>query len=127
LKVNKGIPQHKLLKDTEGYRVCFYCDISGALMHTTEGVYSGTAEEALDLAWKTEGENYFNRCHKCGKYVSDMMYNADVLECVACAPWENLPNYCSWCGHKLTKPEIVCPECGHKLRYEGGGINAGQI
>ena len=35
----------------------------------------------------------FNPCGRCGRWVSDVMYNADVHECVACAPWENLPHF----------------------------------
>ena len=126
MKTQIKTAKYKMFTDAKGYHFQFYCDISGALLHTTEAVYTGTPEEALERAWKAEGKGHFNTCRRCGKYVSDVMWNADVLECVDCAPWENLPNYCPQCGHKLTKPEVVCPECEHKLRYEGGDWHVGQ-
>ena len=65
----------------------------------------------------------FNHCKKCGKWVSDVMYNADVHECVECAPWQESPNFCPQCGKQLSAPERFCPRCGAKLLYEGGEDN----
>lgn len=53
------------------------------------------------MAWEQEGKQHFNQCRRCGRWVSDVMYNADVLECVGCTPWENVPKYCARCGKKL--------------------------
>lgn len=43
---------------------------------------------AVEAAWEKGGRAKFNPCGQCGRWVSDVMYNADVHECVACAPWE---------------------------------------
>lgn len=63
--------------------------------------------------------NLGSRCHKCGRWVIDAMYNADVLECVECAPWEGEPVFCKTCGSKASAPGRVCPVCGELLTYEG--------
>lgn len=70
-------------------------------------------------AWEREGKECFNRCHRCGKWVIDAMYNAEVLECVVCAPYEAEPRFCKNCGHEVLSPSRVCPACGRKLIYEG--------
>lgn len=51
------------------------------------------------------------------------MYNADVLECVDCAPWQVDPIYCSECGAKVKSGDFLCSECG-KHPYQ---INEQQI
>lgn len=114
---------YKILTDADGYQVSFYCAISNAWIHTSGRIRADTPEQALELAWKNEGKKHFNQCHKCGRWVSDVMYNADVLECVDCAPWEDTPNYCPQCGKRLTSPGVTCPHCGSRLRYEGGGCS----
>jgi len=115
--------EYRIITGAEGMRFCFYCGISGALVYTTGPIFADNQEHALEIAWKTEGREHFDLCHKCGKWVMGTMYNADVLECVKCAPWENLPNFCSQCGAKLIVPRKECPVCGHTLRYEGEQIN----
>jgi len=79
-------------------------------------VNGNTLEEEVLLAWE-EGKNYFNHCHKCGRWVSDVMYNPDVCECVDCVPWEENPRYCSQCGVKIPMNTTFCSECGTRLRY----------
>ena len=54
--------------------------------------------------------------------VVDVMYNAEVLECVSCAPYEEEPDYCKFCGEKINNSLKQCPACGKPLVYEGGGI-----
>ena len=117
----KGKPtaSYKLIADAGGNRYQFFCDLSGALACTTEPIRADTPEEALMIAWKREGRQHFNQCHKCGRWVSDVMYNADVMECVDCAPWENVPKFCPQCGKRLASPERFCSKCGAKLLYEG--------
>ena len=117
----KGKPtaSYKLIADAGGNRYQFFCDLSGALACTTEPIRADTSEEALMIAWKREGRQHFNQCHKCGRWVSDVMYNADVMECVDCAPWENVPKFCPQCGKGLSSPERFCSKCGAKLLYEG--------
>ncbi|MBQ4137406.1 MAG: zinc-ribbon domain-containing protein, partial [Clostridia bacterium] len=58
----------------------------------------------------------------CGRWVMDALYNADALECVACAVWENTPEYCKHCGTKVVLSDSICPKCGERLLY-GGSFN----
>ena len=110
---------YKVLPVAEGFRFQFFCDLSGARACTTQPVSAETPEQALALAWDREGRMEFNHCGNCGRWVSDAMFNADVLECVACSPWEELPRYCPRCGKKLSAAGQHCPKCGAPLRYEG--------
>ncbi len=105
----KGKPtaSYKLIADAGGNRYQFFCDLSGALACTTEPIRADTPEEALMIAWKREGRQHFNQCHKCGRWVSDVMYNADVMECVDCAPWENVPKFCPECGDPFDDGDMV--------------------
>ena len=110
---------YKIVSDSGGNRYQFFCDLTGALLCTTQIFNDDDPDHALMLAWETEGKNYFQFCHKCGKWVMDAMYNADALECVACAPWENTPQYCKFCGTKVSASDFVCPKCGEILIYGG--------
>ena len=110
---------YKAISDVNGIRFQFFCDLSGAYACTTKPIRADTQEQALLLAWKAEGMKCFNYCQKCGRWVSDVMYNADVLECVECAPWEEQPEYCLQCGHKISPSDKHCPRCGSALKYEG--------
>jgi len=109
----------KVIADAGGDRYQFYCDLSGAHICTTGPIRAASPEQALSIAWETEGRREFNHCENCGKWVSDAMYNADVHECVECCPWENPPRYCPQCGKKLAGIGRLCPRCGAQLRYEG--------
>ena len=111
----------KMISDAGGNRYRFYCELSGALACTTEPIRAKLPEEELRIAWETVGKKQFNLCHKCKRWVIDAVYNADVWECVACAPYEAEPNYCKNCGIKTEKPYGKCPACGHQLVYEGEG------
>lgn len=118
---NRKTANYKIIPCDSGSRYRFYCDISGVLACVTKEVYKGDdPEEALLLAWKREGHENFNQCHRCGKWVIDAVYNAEVLECVDCAPYEAEPKYCKNCGAKIEDPVKICPSCGKKLIYEGG-------
>ena len=110
---------YKIISDSGGNRYRFYCDLTGALLCTTKPYCEQTPEKELERAWITEGKEHFNLCHKCGKWVADVMFNADALECVACAPWENTPEYCKFCGAKVSASDAVCPRCGKLLIYGG--------
>lgn len=109
--------RYRIIADAGGNRYRFYCDASGMAVCTTKPIRADTREEELRLAWETEGRQYFNRCTKCGRWISDKMYNADVLQCVDCAPWQNKPNYCAHCGEKITDSDVFCRKCGVRLRY----------
>ena len=115
-------------KDTAGYRVVaenggnrykFYCDRSGALGCTTDVIRAAAPEQELYIAWESQGKQHFNRCKRCGSWVIDAMYNADVLECVDCTPWEEAPRYCSKCGTRAREDDVLCRTCGSRIQYGG--------
>ena len=109
--------KYRIIADSGGSRYRFFCDVSGMMLCTTKPVRGDTQEEELKMAWETEGKQHFNRCGKCGKWVSDPMYNADMLQCVYCAPWQEKPNYCTHCGKKISGNDRFCEACGARLRY----------
>lgn len=120
----KKTANYKAVTDGGGYRFLFYCDVSDAHVHTTREIYQADAvEPALLMAWEKEGRAYFNRCHKCGRWVMDAVYNAEVLECVECAVYEADPKFCKHCGARIVSPSKVCVSCGRKLVYEGSACN----
>ena len=102
---------------TEIVRIRFFCELSGMEVFTSEPYITDDPESKIDAAWENEGKANFNLCHKCGRWISSAMYNADVLECVECTPWENKPNYCPSCGKKVSMSDIYCSKCGMKLQY----------
>ena len=108
---------YKIIKDSDGNRYRFFCELSGMAVHTTEPYREMSPELEAEKAWQNEGRSYFDKCHKCGRWVCGTMFNADVLQCVECAPWENKPNYCSSCGKKVSIADIYCSMCGKKLQY----------
>ncbi len=115
----KKTAHYKIISDSGGNRYQFFCDLTGALLCTTMAYNEADADAELELAWEKEGKKKFQLCHKCGKWVIDEMYNADALECVACAPWEDTPEYCKFCGTKVSASDSVCPKCGEHLIYGG--------
>lgn len=125
--MEKGVSwaaRYKIINCAHGKRFQFFCDLSGMLMYTTGLIKAATAEQALSIAWQG-AKKHFNLCHKCGKWVSDIMYNADTLKCVDCSPWEDVPKYCKFCGERVDKSATqFCHKCGARLRY-GGDDNAG--
>ena len=112
---------YKIIADAGGSRYRFFCALSGAAMVTTQPIRADTQEEELKLAWQQSGREHFNRCTKCGKWVSGVMYNAEVLKCVECAPWEDHPDYCPKCGKKVPSFDEFCRMCGTKLQYREEG------
>ena len=109
--------KYRVIADSGGSRYRFFCDVSGMALCTTKPIRGNTQEEELKTAWETEGRQHFNRCAKCGKWVSDPMYNADTLQCVDCAPWQEKPNYCSHCGKPISHSTRYCSACGTRLHY----------
>ena len=113
----KRMPPYKIVSSPGGYVCQFFCDLSGALVYTSKPLNSSQPEHELQYVWEHEGRPHFNHCQCCGKWVMDAMYNADVLECVACSPWEEAPAYCSQCGEKVTAEISRCPRCHARLQY----------
>lgn len=111
---------YKAVEDSGGHRFMFYCQVSTAHVCTTKQIYPGEVEKALLEAWQAEGRRSFNQCSRCGKWVIDAVFNAEVLECVECAPYEAEPKFCKTCGAKIESPVKHCQHCGNKLLYEGG-------
>ena len=109
--------RYRIIADSGGNSYRFFCDLSGMAVCTTTPIYGSTQDEELQTAWETEGKQHFNRCVKCGKWISDPMYNADTLQCVECSPWEEKPNFCKHCGIRILTSAQYCPSCGTKLRY----------
>lgn len=113
----KKTARYKMLADRAGNRYQFFCDLSGALLCTTEPLLLGSAEAEVEFAWESEGRRQFNFCHKCGKWVSDAVYNPETFECVECSPWEEEPAYCPHCGEKAEQGAVICGKCKNRLRY----------
>ena len=111
---------YKAVADKDGHRFMFYCQVSGAHVCTTKEIYPGGEDQALLNAWEAEGSKGFNRCKRCGKWVIDAVFNAEVLECVECAPYEAEPKFCKTCGGEIQQPASRCRHCGNPLIYEGG-------
>ena len=122
---NNKTAAYKIITDSGGNRYRFFCELSGMLMCETGYFATDTPDKELMLAWETEGNQFFNKCQKCGKWVSDVMYNADVLWCVDCAPWENKPRFCPECGKEVSLEDTYCRECGAKLQYSEVVYGAG--
>ena len=115
----KKTADYKIVSTSGGNVYQFFCDLSGALCVETASYKEDDSEKELMLAWEKEGKNIFNLCHKCGAWVSDVMYNPDVLNCVRCSPIEDFPEYCPKCGTKTQDAETFCSKCGVRLMYGG--------
>lgn len=99
----------------DGYCFRFYCAVSGALLCVAGPIRQGSQDTALETAWQTVGRSHFNQCHRCGRWVSDVMYNADALECVECAPWKIPLYFCPECGARVSGAGDFCARCGVRL------------
>ena len=114
-----GTAKYKILVGADGNRYRFFCASSGMALCTTKPIRAETQEAELRIAWESEGKKHFNLCHCCGKWICDVMYNADTLSCVDCTPWEDPPEYCPNCGCKVPDRNTFCNECGVRLMYGG--------
>ena len=89
----------------------FFCDLSGALVCTVK--HADTPEDA----WEETARQHFSQCRKCGRWVSDPMYNAETLQCVQCSPWEETPAFCPQCGERVMDDDMFCHHCNARLKY----------
>ena len=113
---------YRVVTDSGGHRIVrFYCDISGELCCVTKSIRADTEDEALEIAWETEGKWEFNHCPQCGRYVSSANINVNANLCTDCAPWEaDFPAFCHQCGVRLKDPDAhFCPICGARLQVGG--------
>lgn len=113
----KKTAKYKVIADKKGIRYRFLCDLSGAMVYESKPFKAKLSEQEILLIWENEAKKHYNVCKKCGKFVSDVMYNADVLNCVECSPWENQPHYCLNCGIEVSLADKFCSKCGTKLQY----------
>ena len=111
------IARFKIVPSAEGNRYVFYCDLSGAMVCTTNPIVMKSPEKELQFAWESEGKKCFNLCHSCGKWVSDPVYNVETFSCVQCTPWEEIPMYCPHCGERAEATDVFCSRCKKRLRY----------
>lgn len=109
---------YRVLQDGGGMRFRFFCEVSGAAVCTTRIMPLQPVETARMKAWQTEGREHFSRCQRCGKWVADVMYNPNTLECVDCSPWEEKPAFCPQCGTDVRSDGLRCHRCGRRLQYE---------
>ncbi len=115
--IHRKTASYQIVSDQTGRRCRFFCDLSGALVYISDPAPADAQEDELLWAWYGEARKHFNRCRSCGRWISDPMYNADTLECVACSPWEGPPVFCPNCGEKVSETEVFCPSCRKRLRY----------
>lgn len=115
----KMTADYKIVGKSGGNLYQFFCDLSGAFCAETSSYRDADAKKELMTAWNKEGKKHFNLCHKCGNWVSDVMYNPDVLNCIRCSPIEDIPDYCTNCGTKTEDSETFCRKCGSRLMYGG--------
>ena len=117
IKEERKTAPYRIISDAGGRRYRFYCERSGMAVCMTMPIRADTRQEELRIAWEGEGRKHFNRCHNCGKWVSDVMYNVDTMECVDCSPWEEPPLFCPKCGIQTSQAHLYCQSCGAKLLY----------
>ena len=114
---------YRVVNEETGNRYEFFCDLSYAHLYTTETYNEDDPQKELMLAWNNEASVHFNQCRKCGKWISDVMFNPDVLNCVKCTPIEEYPDFCPECGAKTNNTAYFCHMCGTRLLYGGEAEN----
>ena len=68
-----------------GFRITFYCNLTTLAVHSCEFSAGSNEQESYETAAR-EARPYFNRCPRCGRWVSDVAYNLDETLCILCAP-----------------------------------------
>lgn len=119
MRLDKKTANYKISQSENGNLYEFFCDLSDALICISEPYPSEDSEDQLMHAWELYGKEHFNRCHICGRWVTNAMYNPDTLCCVKCNPIEDFPEYCPECGCKTQDPSNFCHMCGARLLYGG--------
>jgi hypothetical protein len=75
--------RYKTHRTKDGFRFAFYCDLCETL-YETEEIITDSFEDALQKG-QDVARLYFNKCHKCGKWICDEHYNENVMECIECS------------------------------------------
>ena len=110
--MNRHLTAHcKVVHNGSGTLHQFFCDLSGALICTVQSA------DNPQTAWETEAKQHFSQCHRCGRWVSDPMYNAETWQCVQCSPWEEEPAFCPQCGERVVEDNVFCHRCNARLKY----------
>lgn len=118
----KKTAAYRVIAGPGGKRVFrFYCDISGELCCVTKSIRADTEDEALEIAWETEGRWAFDRCPQCGRYVSSCHVQHQREAVSGLRPLgERIPVFCHHCGIRLKDPDaFFCPACGARLLVGG--------
>lgn len=105
---------YRVLPGAGGNRYRFFCELSGIAVYTTPPLRAAGGESELAAAWE-RARPHFNRCPRCGRWVSDLMFHPAAGACVACAPWEDAPRFCPACGAAVRPGAGRCGVCGADL------------
>ena len=116
MKYSNKTAAYQIIETPFGNRYRFFCELSGMAICITKPCHAENPDDELMMAWNSEGKQHFNRCHQCGRWVSDVMYNADELQCVDCSPWKEEPKFCPQCGCRLAPGQKFCSQCGCRIR-----------
>ncbi|MGB4661351.1 MAG: hypothetical protein WBI07_19415 [Mobilitalea sp.] len=82
--MGEGFTQHyKIKKHLNGYSFIFYCDLCNKKYETII-INQNSLQDTIDLAQKT-AKQYFNKCHKCGKWICDEHYDENLMLCTLCS------------------------------------------
>lgn len=113
---------YRVLQDSGGMRFRFFCEVSGAAICTTAPAQPQPINAALDKAWLSEGREHFSLCHRCGRWVSDLMYNPNTLQCVDCSPLGGAADLLPPLRRKVSGRAALLPEVRQKAATRRGGV-----
>lgn len=102
----------KYTREKNKFYFIFFCELSHKAFVVSE-ITSDNFENALVQA-KNQVRKQFNRCHNCGKWICDELYNEETMNCVECSPREK-PVICSNCKTANESNKNYCKKCGSVL------------
>lgn len=122
--MNKAFTQRYVTQRIkDGFSFTFYCDLCQR-SYETEEIKTESFTEALQKA-QSVAYLYFNKCHKCGKWICDEHYDESIMECVECSALKtrkqikkNLKNTrkCKKCGTYIEEENCFCTLCGRAIQ-----------
>ena len=111
MKVDRGLTMFtarcRTVRDSDGFRLTFFCDICGS-EYITPPIVCDTSKEARHLATK-DARLHFNRCNCCYQWVCDEHFNENRMMCTDC-----IPRICIRCKSPVSKGDAFCAVCGKK-------------